>query len=368
MRLKFRCTAIAGACAAAVAIATAFPAQASSQASSQAAAASSPGWRVVYTHHYGPATNYSGYTDVAAVSPTDIWVLGGTDNDGEPAPGNPVAVQWNGRKWSTWSMPAGTQSSIFFASVVSAKSIWAVSDGGGYIVHWNGSRWTLAEHLPPGPAGEGPLVLSGVTAVNDSDVWVFGTSPIGPGYGTWHYNGHTWTHVTGDGGQITSASASSAANVWGIGTSKLPSDLLLRYNGKAWQNVTPKALAGNTLFKGTLAQSATSVWITTGSYTSNRAGLIHYSDGHWYYSKLPTVANDLQAPLPDGSGGFWVQAEVGGKYWLWHRSATGKWREIPVGFAPFGFAPVPKTATLIAPSWAPTKTGANAVVWAYGVL
>jgi hypothetical protein len=216
--------------AAALAITAAVPAQ-----------ASTPGWRVVLTRHYGPATNRSDFTD-AVVSGAQAWVFGSTDASAAPIAGVPVAVHWNGKKWLDAAMPRGTTGGIAAASVVSPTSIWAVTDIGGYIVHWNGSRWSVAKHLPGAPPDE--EILSGITAVNDRDIWVFGTGAIAAGYGTWHYDGHTWTRITGIGSAIANASASSASNIWGVDSVGSLQGEIVRYNGHTWQNMTPKALKG----------------------------------------------------------------------------------------------------------------------------
>jgi hypothetical protein len=177
----------------------------------QAAAAT---WSPVVTEHYGPATNYSAYTAVAALSTEDAWAFGTTNQAGEPAPGTPVAKHWNGTKWNGSALPSGLTSEIVAVSAVSASSIWAVTQVGGDILHWNGSAWSVADQIPGSD-----LLCTGITAVSNSDVWAFGSSSVGPGLGTWHYNGHTWTQVNGSAVGLVQASALSAKNIWAIGSS-----------------------------------------------------------------------------------------------------------------------------------------------------
>jgi hypothetical protein len=132
------------------------------------------------------------------------------------------------------------------ASVVSASSVWAATETNGDILHWNGSQWSVAEQ-EPGSAG---LLSTGITAIGDSDVWAFGCSGLGPGTGTWHFDGQTWTLVTGSAVGLVSASAVSASDIWGIGaTSTGPcGDMLTHYNGTSWQPVTAPALTGLLFF------------------------------------------------------------------------------------------------------------------------
>ena len=71
-----------GAALAAVAIGTlAFGASASASASVKPAA--SPGWRQVYSKHYGAANGYSGYNAVVATSKSSAWAFGGSNVAGE---------------------------------------------------------------------------------------------------------------------------------------------------------------------------------------------------------------------------------------------------------------------------------------------
>jgi hypothetical protein len=318
----------------------------------------------VLSRHYGPARDDSDFT-TAVVSGTDqVWVFGSTDAAGAPIPGLPVAEHWNGKKWLGSAMPRGTTGTITAASVVSPASIWGVTDIGGYVVHWNGSRWSVVKHLPGSSSGQ--LILSGITAVNDRDVWVFGSASIEPGYGTWHYDGHSWSRVTGLGSAISSASASSASSIWGVDSNGSPQGEIVRYNGHVWQNMTPKALNG-LVFMGTSAQSASSVWITADT-SAGAARFIHVSDGRWLTLKLPYSGTDLGAPRPDGSGGFWISALSGTRYWLWHRSANGQWSRLSTSSPSWSFAPVPKTSSLLLAGSVATKTGANATVWVHGLL
>jgi hypothetical protein len=340
------------------------------------------GWRLSYSHHYGKASNYSGYTNVAVVGKGDAWALGTSDDVGAPAPGTPVAVHWNGKGWTAKPMPAGVTGTIDGYSVISAKDIWAVTDGGGYIVHWNGSKWLLAKHLPGGTA-DNPLLLTGITAINDRDVWAFGSSGEGPGYGTWHYDGHQWKpYFTLDAG-VAGATATSPSNIWGVGTGELgPDQQVDHYNGHVWQDATPASLAAaaknfQLAFSGAWAASAKSTWVTawTGQVGTSGARLWDVVSGTWKTERLPWTANHLTQPMPDGTGGFWVGATSEATTWIWHHAADGKWSRIarvPDSTTPlnliYEFAPVPKTTSLwaVGSAYAKTQADSSAVVWAYG--
>lgn len=321
-------------------------------------------WRVALTKHYGGASDFSGFTTAVVSGAHDAWALGVHTAPPFGTAGTPVAEHWNGKKWLATSLPRGVSGAITDASVVSSKSIWAITDNGGDVVHWNGSHWLVAAQLP----GDS-LSLSGVTAVNDRDVWVFGEALDSP-YVDWHYNGRTWTSVTGVGARVEQVSALSASDIWGIAYDGDPASELVRYNGSRWVDVTPKS-PGGAEFAEIWAQSATSVWIA--AYTSaDKSILIHYSRGRWSTVKLPWPAVGVDDLVPDGSGGFWLSATVASRanvtYWLEHRSAKGRWTRVAASFQVLDFAVAPKTDSLLLPGSALTTTGANAVLWVHGSL
>lgn len=329
------------------------------------AQATTTGWTVAYTHHYGPATNYSGYTAVAVLAPGDAWAFGSTNLAGEPAPGTPVARHWNGSTWSSSSLPSGLTSEIFAASAVSAGSIWAVTEVGGDILNWNGSKWSVADQVPGTD-----LLFTGVTAVSDSDVWAFGSSSVGPGLGTWHYNGQTWTQQTGSATGLVLASAVSADNIWAIGsTASGPSgNMLAHYNGTTWKPVTATALKGLE-FYDILAVSASDVWAAAGNGSGGAAQLVHFNGSTWTSVKAPYSGVILESFAPDGQGGFWLDSNrSAGGTWVLHYSASGQWSRTALTSGSLGpLALVPGTTSLFGVGSVSTATpAANARIWAYG--
>jgi hypothetical protein len=349
--------ATAAASAATLALALGVPAQAAGTS-----------WSVVLTHHYGVATNYSAYQAVAAPAADNAWAFGTTNEAGEPAPGTPVAEHWNGTKWSSSTLPSGLSSEIFAASAVSASSVWAVTEGGGDILHWNGSTWSVSDHAP----GSSDLLFTGITAVSNSDVWAFGSSSVGPGHGTWHYNGHTWTQVSSAVG-LVSASAVSATNIWAIGSSAEgpAGDVLAHYNGTTWEPVTAAVLSG-LQFAGILALSSTDVWAIAGNGifgSGAESEVVHFNGSQWTSAKVPYSGIALNYFAPDGQGGFWLDAvDTTSKTWVLHYSAAGKWTRTVLTTGSMGpLALVPGTTSLWGVGSVRTATPAsNARVWAYG--
>lgn len=359
MKLRYRAVGSLSAVLAATAlsVALAVPAQ-----------ATTPGWRVVFGTHYGAATNYSGYLTAIAPSKLDLWAFGGSDLSGG-TPAVPVAEHWNGTAWSAGILPAAVTSSakspIEAASAVSPSNIWAVTQFGGFVLHWNGA-WSMAKQLP----GSGQL--TGVTAISSTNVWVFGSGGFTAGLGTWHYNGSTWTKQTGNASGIASASALSASNIWAIGSDgSAPQDAIMHYNGTAWQSVKATALTGRQ-FNRILAISATNVWASAENPANGTVGfLVHFNGSQWSKVTLPwTVATT--DPASDGQGGIWLTAQdSSGHSWVAHRSAAGTWTRTLIGSTPTflpALALIPGTTSLWGAGSFAKGSATNAGIWAYGVI
>jgi hypothetical protein len=343
-----------GFAAAALAIGAGLPAQAASPA----------GWRVVSSQHYGSATAYSGLMTVVAPAKKDAWALGSSDLSGATA-GTPVAEQWNGAAWQTATLPSGLTSYIEAASAPGSKDIWAVSGLGEYVLHYDGTTWSVAKQWAPG--GGLALELTGVTAFSPTNVWVFGGPGGNPGLGTWHLHGTTWTQVTGPGGGITTASALSARDIWAIGASSAPQRTVVHYNGTTWQKVASPALSG-LQFNGIEALSATNIWLS--AMKGSKPELVHYNGQVWQPITVPwsLSAGHLAS---DGQGGVWVTGDKlanNGAYAL-HYTSAGAWSRTLLGTQALvsSFALIPGTTSVWAAGFLPDPTsGGDAAVWAHG--
>jgi hypothetical protein len=357
MTIRYACAILGAAVsAAALALAPALPAQ----------GAESNGWRVVFTDHYGAAANQSSYQTVVATSGQDAWAFG-LRNFVNNRCGAPVAEHWDGSAWQHSALPKGLISPVAAVSAPAAGDVWAVTEFGGDILHWNGSAWSVAEKLtgPRRPCGLGND-LTGVTAFSPDNVWVFGGGGISTGFGAWHFNGKTWTKLTGLAAGIFDASALSPTNIWAVGSVKNPDDAILHYNGKTWRQVTAPALKGLSPSMIVL-ESATNIWVTGHPQTGSAPQLLHLSKGQWVNVPLPQHVTGLESMAPDGQGGFWLVAGNTHGSWIWHRSAAGRWSRTDVD--PGMIALIPGTTSLLGASDAVRAAGGwNAVVWAYGTF
>jgi hypothetical protein len=339
-------------------------AQATTQAHSSASslAVSAAHWRQVLSRHYGAGGNYSAYEAVVAPAKNDAWVFGGTNIAGGGTLGAPVAEHWNGKRWSAVGLPPGVTGAIGAASEVSPSDIWAITVLTGYILHWNGVRWSVAKHLP----GTGEQ-LTGVTAISATDIWVFGEGISEPGYGTWHFNGKTWRQQGGNAAGLAEASALSAANIWAIGGTTLPNNVIEHFNGKTWRLVTPKALSGLT-FADIGAFSRTNIWVSAITMTGKqRSYLFHFNGKEWSRFAAPWDVETYGA-TPDGRGGLWMIALGPVRYYIVHRTAAGAWSRTMLSGSPYDLALLPHTTSVLAVGDKTTASDSDALIWAYGVL
>jgi len=354
VRSSARVLAGASACAAALALSPATPAQ----------AASSPGWRVVFSHHYNGAQIGSGYLAVASPGRTAGWAVGGAGGNGNPATGRPAGARWQHGSWRAIRLRSGLSGWLGAVSADSAKDAWAVSIVSGYVLHWNGTKWAVARRFPEHSL---PSELTGVTALSPSNVWVFGGPGADPGLGTWHFNGHSWHQVTsGPGVGIVTASPLSATNIWAIGSSSAPQDSIVHFTGK-WQSVRATALSG-LQFTAIAAVSKHDVWaVGTVQTNSFLPRLVHLTSRGWSRVRVPWLVDPIGL-APDGRGGIWITAQNSSGMWALHRSATGSWSRIKMkpSAVLLRIALIPGTTSLWGAGSVASNSVANAAVWAHG--
>jgi hypothetical protein len=252
-------------------------------------------------------------------------------------------------------------SEIFAASADSADDVWAVTEAGGDILHWDGTAWSVAEHA----TGRRDAIFTDVLALSPSDVWAFGNSGVGPGFGAWHFDGTTWTHVTGRASGVGSASALSPTSIWATGSLTSPGDAIFHYNGTTWRHVTAPALNA-AFYPAILALSSGNIWATASSLSS-KEWLVHLSGGQWTTVTLPWPSLVLNSLAPDGHGGVWLDAfaQTGTQAWILHYSA-GQWTRTALSPGAMGaMALIPGTTSLWGAGGVSAATGANAEIWAY---
>lgn len=128
-------------------------------------------------------------TGLTAVSADDVWVFGIGGNGFQGT----ETWHFDGRSWASVPGPAST---IYRASAVSRRDIWAITTGGkaGLVLRFNGSRW---RRVRVGKALNG-VQPRDILALSRSDVWVLGnvvTRSTGVRLVLVHWNGETWTRI-----------------------------------------------------------------------------------------------------------------------------------------------------------------------------
>jgi hypothetical protein len=188
-------------------------------------------WRVVPRPTPGQSSVLSG---VAIASASNAWAVGSYEGNTAPRHDQTLIEHWNGRSWNQVPSPhPGGESWLTAVTVVSSRNAWAVgayaNQVGGrnklFTVHWNGKTW---RQVPVPVTATG--VLYAVAATSWSDVWAVGGSADHTAIE--HWDGTKWatepSPAPGVSSGLTSVAASSARNVWAVGSYHVvPNDLTL---------------------------------------------------------------------------------------------------------------------------------------------
>lgn len=327
-------------------------------ATSPPAVAGHDSWRLLVKQRPADGGNLS---VLVALPNGAAWVFGGY---GQRAPytGRPLAEYWNGKALSAVALPAEQNCGpIAAAGASSPSSVWAVGVD-GCVLRFTGRTWQVAKDW----TGIGQL--TGITVLGPNDVWVFGATglPAGrPGLGTWHYDGRTWQPVHGIGGEIQTASASSANDIWAVGVTvqgQQTSSFLAHYNGQSWQRVTGVRQPGGVLAAGR------QVWATSG--LGPEGVLMRMTGpGHWVTVPVPHQRY-VDLATADGEGGIWLTAyrTLGSgpsvRNIALHLSSAGKWTEtaLTTGAVQLALSRVPGPAAVLALG----RVKADAALFGYG--
>jgi hypothetical protein len=122
-----------------------------------------PRWRVVASGAGVPDLH-----DVAAVSPTDVWVVGARGPQRKS-----VIARWDGRKLRI--VREFKTLGILGIAAASANDLWAVGYDGKterpLVMRWNGRRWRIVAT----PRLRFDAHLADIVTLSRNDVWVVGT-------------------------------------------------------------------------------------------------------------------------------------------------------------------------------------------------
>ncbi|HEV3310414.1 MAG TPA: hypothetical protein VG815_07845 [Chloroflexota bacterium] len=180
-------------------------------------------WRIVHTPLDRQGPN-AGFGAIAYIGPRNIWT-GGSDG---PNLAIAVTEHWNGRRWLTVNVPtkaggAGNTSyddqSIYGLTVASPSDVLALSEFGS-VLRWTGRRWVMVHSLP---FGAGSVDALGIASRGSKDVWVVGErgSPHFHAAAE-HWNGSRWTWKRSAAprvryGSVLRGIAVSPTQTWAVG-------------------------------------------------------------------------------------------------------------------------------------------------------
>jgi hypothetical protein len=256
-------------------------------------------WNVVPSANAGAENDLYG---VAAISPTDVWAVGGT------SPGSTLIEHWNGRKWSVVPGPApGQLSSLSRVRAVSATDVWAVgfyyNNAGNsqtLIEHWNGQKWSIVPSPSPGLTDNG---LGGLTVVSAKDIWVAGAQSSDQQNTlqtlTERWDGKKWSVVPSPSpgspyNALGGMTAVSANDIWAVGhysgSTFVDQTLAEHWDGNSWKVVPTRDIgpAGNVLYDIS-ALAGTDVWAVGYYFKSGIAQtMVERWDGkRWSIARSP---------------------------------------------------------------------------------
>ncbi|MCA1845243.1 MAG: hypothetical protein LC792_19035, partial [Actinobacteria bacterium] len=250
---------------------------------------------------------------IDAFSPKDVWAVGSTGSDqGDPPISEGLLLHYDGTMWSR--VPAApTNRSVGFADVkvIAPDDAWAV---GSIVEHWDGTRWSIAYVPPPGQH------FNAVDADASDDVWAVGGyfQPF-----VAHWDGASWAEspapvVPPGQSPIASVAAVSDMDVWIVGTAAAPPPQKIghnhafarRWDGTVWHpavlpNVLPREGLEGLGLEAVAARGPDDVWLL-GSML-RRPVTEHWDGDSW---QIIPMRQPLDALSIASGGQLWGAGQV----------------------------------------------------------
>ena len=237
---------------------------------------------------FRPSKSDGELTAVTAVTARDIWAVGVDGN----VSGVPVAMHWDGKRWARVALPRiAAEARLNDIAAFAADDVWAVGWVGGnktgpLVMHWNGRDWSVTNLRSLGGASE----LKALDGASPNDVWAVGTQNLNASSMTGytelivHWDGRQWKTVShGDSFSYrTAIDATSARDIWSIGTIVDQNDFVLHWNGRREQ-VTYKVGAELGGLSDIAAVSPTNVF-AAGDH------IVHWDGKQWQLQPTPFLA------------------------------------------------------------------------------
>lgn len=279
------------------------------------AGASAPGMQALLEHWDGhawsivpsanPDPNGNALTGLAAVSPHDIWAVGGnlSYNSQESAVVEPIIEHWDGSHWAIAAGPVNaTAQGLIGIAAAPGSAVWAVGQvaapngpAGTLVEQESAGQWSVVASPSPGTLRN---ALNSVAAISTKDVWAVGESAAGTL--AEHWNGDNWNVVSTPNSTsfynvLNGVSAVTSNDVWAVGSATVPGSggqaLIEHWNGEKWSAASGASASGATLY-GVAALSASNVW-AVGSSPGTGPLVEHWDGTRWSVVPTPTSVSGM---------------------------------------------------------------------------
>lgn len=299
--------------------------------------------------------------DLATAGEAHAW-LAGTTGVFTSRPSAPLVLSWTGEEWREEPLPAlSAPASLSGVTATAPDDVWAVGNSGGrpLVLHFDGTTWrTMA--TPP------MTWAKAVAALRADDVHVVGTGRDGL-----HWDGTAWRLrpvLSSARENLQTATRVGAGELWagggglaGVGPASYEYPLLVRWDGRAWQD-----LPGPRLERGHVARLAAAapddVWL---GHVRDADGLrVHRWNGR-AWAAVPGPEEEAGRLSVHGVAAGWTWGVRAGRRSFetrpaFHRWTGSGWEAVPL---PDGVARASAShvglATTGATTWAYLKTAAG---------
>jgi hypothetical protein len=190
---------------------------------------------------------------VAATSADNAWAVGFTGENSEGTGQATLIEHWDGSSWTRVSSPnaAGSMNMLTGVTAISATNAWAVgltdNSSGQWaplVMHWNGSTWTIVSSPNP----DGDAVLQAVSSASANDIWAVGVTSSSPTgcvshceTFAMHWDGSTWTVVSTPNpsssylNALLGVAVIGGDDVWAVGSTDFETTLFTHWDGSSWR-------------------------------------------------------------------------------------------------------------------------------------
>lgn len=293
------------------------------------------------TWHTQPATNpkhdygdFDSLGAVAAVSSTDVWAGGSTDDFDVPPYGYRTLMEHgDGSRWSTTASPNSKIASWDVISGIAALAtddVWAVGSVGTWpyyslVEHWDGAGWSIQE------VGTPDTFLWSIAALGPDDIWAAGsTGYVGNGL-LLHWDGATWNRTEIPQAIVfRSIAALGPDDIWAVGQEStaqfLDLTVAMHWDGATWtQFATPSPLMireeDENWLTSVAAVATDDIWATGIARDPDwgivdRPFTIHWDGTQWSMMDTPDPGgsktnNDLWGVVANSSSDVWAVGSLG---------------------------------------------------------